>query len=139
MEATIAIPTIKADVDFLGGNRQTRFMDEFMHAADMIEPGKKYVCYEQYSIECSEISMLEDFCGKFARAHNDAGGHAVFVGIRSIDGKKPEKPLVWFAEGVHSLSMLQDGKHGWGLFKDILTQLGYEATTDDRMRVISIN
>lgn len=136
--ATAQFELVKFKVDFLGGTRHTKMMNDMMHAFDVFEPGKQYVDYTMYPLETSDTSMLEWFCEKFARAMEASGGYAVFVGIRSIAGEVPQKPHVWFMDGIHSLSMTQEGKHGWGLFKDVLAQLGYKATTDSRMRVTSI-
>ena len=67
-----------------------------------------------------------------------AGGYTVFVGIRKINGKKVNNPYTWFMDGVQSISIKHGDGLGWGLFKDILSQLGYTAQTDEYMRVVAV-
>lgn len=125
---------MEIEIDFLGGNKQAKFMNEFMHCGDVFESGKQLAIHDRFTVMGNDCVNLEKLCERIANAYEQAGGYAVFVGIRSIDDKSVDNSYAWFMKDVQSISM---GKK-WGLFKDILEQLGYKVETDEHMRVISI-
>ena len=124
-------------IDFLGGDKQAKFMNEFMHAGDVFEPGKQFAIHERFTVTGNDSVNLEKLCERVADAYKKADGYAVFVGIRTIDGKRPENSYAWFMKGVQSISMKQKSL-GWATFKSILEQLGYEVETDDSLIVTKI-
>lgn len=124
-------------VDILGGNKIAKFTNEMMHTADVFEKGKQLATHESLIIKGSpDLSKL---CEVIKGSWEKAGGYVVFVGIRTVDGKRPDNSYSYFMENVQSISMKQKNRPlGWALFKDILSQLGYEAEVDKNMRVIKI-
>lgn len=129
-------PTYEIEIDFLGGDVETKRINEFMHAVDVFEHGKQFVYHDGFIITGNpDLSKL---CEVIANAYEKCGGYAVFVGIRNINGKRAENPHAYFMKNVQSVSMNQGKNSGWALFKDILEQLGYVASIDEKMRVISV-
>ena len=126
------------ELDFLGGDKRAKFTNEFMHAADMFEKGKQLAAHDRFVVTGNP--NIKTLCKTIADAHAKAGGYAVFVGIRKINGKRVNKAHAWFMEGVQSITMKQEGQElGWTLFKNILEQLDYVAKTDEHMRVTSVS
>ncbi len=125
------------EIDFLGGDKTAKFTNELMHAADMFERGKQFATHDRFVVTGNPD--LPKLCERIANAYEQAGGYAVFVGIRKINGKRVTEPYAWFMSGVQSISMKQENKPlGWALFKDILEQLDYTAKTDKNMRVVAV-
>lgn len=124
-------------VDILGGNEMAKFTNDMMHAADMFEKGKQLATHE--SLIVKGTPDLSKLCKLIKDGWEKAGGYVVFVGIRTVNGKRPNNSYSYFMEGVQSISMKQKNKPlAWGLFKDILSQMGYEVETDESMKVINI-
>lgn len=125
------------EIDFLGGDRIAKLTNELMHATDTFENGKQFAIHSRFVVTGNP--NLNTLCKHIADAHNKAGGYAVFVGIRKIDGKRVNDGKTWFMNGVQSLSMKQgDQPLSWGMFKDVLVQLDYAVKTDAHMRVIEV-
>lgn len=125
---------MEIEIDFLGGNTQAKFMNEFMHCGDVFEKGKQLAIHDRFIVTGNDSIDLEKLCERVANAYEQAGGYAVFVGIRSIDNKPVGNSHAWFMKDVQSISIGTK----WGLFKDILNQLGYKAETDEHMKVVSV-
>jgi|GEM_PF-2895942 len=119
--------------DIIQGDKK---VNDFMHAADVFEKGKQLGEYQNMNFEITGQGepdwqeavdkIFENSIEKF---------NVLFVSIREINGKNPEKPYLKFKEGVQSVS---DGKQ-WGLFSDCLNQLGYQCETNETMHVTSIS
>lgn len=122
---------MKIEIDLLGGNTKAKFMNNFMHWGDVFEEGKQLAVHERFTVVGNDCVDLEKLCERIANAYEQAGGYAVFVGIRKIDNKRVDCSNAWFLKDVHSISM----GNKWGLFKDILNHLGYIVETDENMRV----
>ena len=139
MKRKLKSPKIKKEseiiVDILGGNKETKMINDMMHTADMFEKGKQFAIHE--SLVVRGAPDLSKLCERIADAWKEAGGYIVFAGIRTINGKRAKRSYSYFMEDVHSISMRQKTL-GWALFKDILSQLGYEAEVDKNMRAIKI-
>ena len=125
------------EIDFLGGNITAKFINQMMHAMDVFKEGKQIATHDRFIVTGNpDLSKL---CERIANAYKKAGGYAVFVGIRKINGKRVNNPHAWFMNGVQTISMKQENKPlGWALFKDILAQLDYTTKTDKNMRVIAV-
>lgn len=125
------------ELHFIGGNSGQKLVNMLMHKADMFEEGKHF----------AEVSMLtvkgnpdmKKLCQRLANVYEQSGEYAVFIGVKSINGKKPKKANVWFQKGVQTISMVNKGTLSWMRFSDILTALGYAVKTDERMRVTDIS
>lgn len=137
---------VEIEIDFLGGDKNLKLMNDMMHAVNMFEKGKQLAIHNRFSIT-GEIKQnlfgpedpeLNEICAKIANAFVKSDGYAVFVGIRSVNGKRVE-PRAWFMPEIQSISMHQNGELGWALFKDILSHLEYTVQTDQQMRVISVS
>jgi hypothetical protein len=103
----------------------------------MFERGKQFATHERFVVTGN--LDFPKLCERIATAYEQAGGYAVFVGIRKINGKRVDNPYAWFMSGVQSISIKQENKPlGWALFRDILTQLEYDAKTDENMRVVAV-
>jgi len=125
-------------LDVFGGDKMIRMQDNFMHACDVFEKGKHYVSYFQMQVK-GEPDM-EKVCENAKNAFEQAtGGYVVFIAIRDVDGMRCDQPRAVFKEGVQSLSMMRGGSLKWGLFRDILGDLGYKAETNEHMMVQSVS
>ncbi len=129
---------MKVVFDTFGATERLEWQNHFLHTADVFEPGKRLVEFERHEIERDHEIDMGKAVDSVRAAFVAAGGAAVFVGVRSVDGVRPSPAVCWVAEGVQSLSLVQDGKPKWGLFADALTQLGYTVHTDRQMRVVSV-
>lgn len=136
---------VEIEIDFLGGDKNVKFMNDMMHAGDVFEKGKQFAVHNRFVLTGTitqnlfgpEDEELNNVCSKLANASIKSGGYAVFVGIRSVNGKRVE-PRAWFMPEIQSISMYQGENLGWALFKDILSHLEYNVKTDQYMRVISV-
>jgi hypothetical protein len=127
----------KIEIDFLGGDKKAKLINHLMHAADTFERGKQLAIHERYIVTGNPD--LPKLCERIATAYEQAGGYAIFVGIRKVNGKRAVNPYAWFMSGVQSISMQQKNKPlGWALFRDILAQIGYNSKTDENMRVVAV-
>ena len=134
---TSSSSSCEIEIDFLGGNQTAKLTNQLMHAADMFESGKQFATHDRFTFTGNP--ELPKLCERIATAYEQAGGYAVFVGIRKINGKRVDNSYAWFMSGVQSISMKQENKPlGWALFRDILAQLDYNAKTDDNMRVVAV-
>jgi len=129
---------MKVAFDTFGTTKMQEWQNRFLHSADVFEPGKRLAKFDRYEIERDHEIDMGKAVDSVRAAFVAAGGAAVFVGVRSVDGVRPAPAVCWFAEGVQSLSLVQDGRLKWGLFADALTQLGYTVHTDKQMRVVSV-
>jgi hypothetical protein len=119
-------------LDIFYGTKEAKGINELMHALDVFEAGKRLALFERLTVSGNpDVNKLPD---NIKKSYEKAGGYVLFVAVRTIDGKKPKKLSAWFQDGIQSIS---DGNK-WGLFKDLLEQLGYEVGTDEHMRVTTI-
>lgn len=126
------------ELEVLGGSEEEKFINHLMHAADVFEKGKQFANY--YTVMVTGNPNLTKLCENLANAYEKVGRYAVFIGIKSINGQKPENPHVWFMKDVQSISMITEDRGAcWSLFKDILVTLGYNVLTDEHMRVIQVS
>lgn len=128
---------MKIEFDFLGGTQRAKFINEMMHSFDLFSAGKQFVSYEKGSIIAMGDPDLNKFCENMAMATEKAGGYAVFIAIRKVDGKRVNLPH-WWMKSIHSVSMDQGDGLQWGLFKDIPEQLDYTVEVDEQMNVVSV-
>lgn len=126
-------------LDVLGGDKKSKFQNDFMHACDVFEKGKQYATYFQVTI--TGTPDLSKLCENFKNSYEQAtDGYVIFVAIRSIDGIRSQIPHAFIKEYVQSISMINnDGILKWGLFKDILTNLGYRSKHNERMFIESVD
>lgn len=61
--------------------------------------------------------------------------NVIFIGIRSVDNKLPENPVVYIKLGVQTIS---NGEN-FTLFRNILLKLGYDVQTNEYMTVLSVS
>jgi hypothetical protein len=124
------------NLDVLCSNK---FMNDFMHYADVFENGKQLAEYHSYTIEITGNPDLSKFCENFKNSLEEAGKqNVVFVAMKQINNEFKPKYPIYFKKGIQTLSMYKNGSLGWSLFRNILNQLGYTATTNECMQVISI-
>ena len=57
--------------------------------------------------------------------------NVVFIGIREVDDKKTNEYLPFIKEGVQTIST----GHQWGMFHNMLEQIGYKVETNEHMAV----
>lgn len=107
-----------------------KFTNDFMHYADVFEPGKQLGTYHNITIKGEGIKIA-DICSNMKKALEKVGQNVTFIGISSINGRKLLNPMGYIKPKVQTIS---DGKN-WCLFKSILEQLGYEVTTSEQMHV----
>jgi hypothetical protein len=123
---------MKLLLDVFAGDRQ---VNHLMHCADVFEAGKQLADYNQIEIDIAldipkDISA-SDFLGKLKLAYEQAGKNVVFMNIIQTDGVKTNEFLPYMMEGVQTIST----GNKFGMFHKILTQLGYEVETNERMMV----
>jgi hypothetical protein len=123
---------MKIIVEILYGDRK---INQFMHSADIFEPGKQLVTnHENYTITGTDIK-LPLLCENVAKAFEKGGDkNVVFVAIKSINDKRVKDAMPYFKPETQSIS---NGKT-WGLFKDVLMQMGYEVETSQHMHVTNV-
>jgi hypothetical protein len=116
-----------------------KFRNDFMHYTDVFEEGKQLAEFHAYEIEATGNPNLNKFCENFKNSLEEAGKqNVVFVAIRKMNDEFHPNYPKYFKPNVQTLSIHQNGTLGWTLFKNILKNLQYNVTTDERMRVISI-
>ena len=121
----------------MGGDQTAKFTNQLIHAADVFENGKQFATHDRFIVTGNPD--LPKLCERIATAYEQAGGYAVFVGIRKINGKRVDNPYAYFMSGVQSISMKQENEPlRWALFGDILAQLDYNAKTDENMMVVAV-
>lgn len=111
----------------------------FMHYADTFETGKELVEFKQIIV--TGDPNLDNLTNLIKETFEKVKYDVIFIAINSINGERCSNPRAIIKDGVQTLSMDQDGngKLSWGLFKDILNQLGYYAKTDKHMHVKSVS
>lgn len=106
-------------------------LNKFMHACDMFEDGKQLG--EHMRFEVKGNPDLDKLSVNMKELFEKADRNVSFVGIRTIDGVRVE-PKAYFRPNTQSIS---DG-HNFGLFKEMLEQLGYQVETTKFMQVTSV-
>ena len=111
-----------------------KMINDIMHSCDVFEQSKEYAIHEQMSMEIKdgwEINLENTII----TLHNTLSKqfNIVFIGIREIDGQIFNFPPPHIKYGVSAIS---NGEK-WGLFKDVLSSMGYIAETDECMKVTS--
>lgn len=112
-------------------------IDELMHAFDVFEAGKRVAVYSETTISFKapadyDFNRLVDGIIEQGKKNNKMA--VIFVAIKAINGKLPEKDFIRFQSGVQSIS---DGLK-WGVFANMLGQLGYDVETDEHMHVTKV-
>jgi hypothetical protein len=137
-------------LDIIGGDPAMKMQDEFMHACDVFEKGKRLGEVMAMSVSANKNTnnnktddpnpdptldeTLEKICQHVKDTFTKAGGFALFVAVREIDGKRCLTPHACFEEGIQTIS----NGNKFGLFKNYLEILGYKAETDEHMHVIKV-
>lgn len=125
-------------LDVFGGDKMLKLQNNFMHCGDVFEKGKHLS--EHFKITITGKPNLDKLCENFKNSFEKASeGYILFVAIRSINGERCKEPKAYIKEGIQTLSMVQNGELGWSLFRDILSQLGYEVKTNQYMMVESVS
>jgi regulator of RNase E activity RraA len=125
-------------LDVFGGDKMIKMQNDFMHASDVFERGKQLVKY--FQMEIRGDPDMQKLCENAKNAfEKGTEGYVVFIAIRDVDGVRCDNPRAVFKEGVQTLSMERDSGLKWGLFKDILGQLGYKTETNEFMMVQSVS
>lgn len=121
MEKTIILDVIHGD----------HKLNAFMHASDVFEDGKQLG--EHMTFEVKGTPDLDKLCVNMKELFEKADRNVSFVAIRTIDGVRVE-PKAYFRPNTQSIS---DG-HRFGLFKEMLEQIGYKVETTKFMQVTSV-
>ena len=116
-------------------------MDKLMHGCDIFDKNKRLaivIGIKAYGRgEVTDV-VLNHIISSTVKTINDKGGKVYFCGANSVDGVRKINPPIYFEKGISQLSMVAKSGLGWGLFKDILIELGYSPKTDKNMVVTSI-
>ena len=128
---------MKIVLDYIGGNKNAKMLNEMMHYCDIFEGGKHFGLYKQ--IEITGNPDLNKLIDNIKDSLELSGENIVFLSIRTIDGFRVNKYKPFFIEKIQTISTLQNGKFGWILFSDMLKTLGYKVMTDESMNVINVN
>lgn len=121
MEKTIILDVIHGD----------HKLNAFMHASDVFEDGKQLG--EHMTFEVKGTPDLDKLCVNMKELFEKADRNVSFVAIRTIDGVRVE-PKAYFRLNTQSIS---DGQR-FGLFKEMLEQIGYKVETTKFMQVTSV-
>ena len=111
-------------------------MNELAHALDVFDNTKQLGLYEEFIVDGSEHMDLENLCENICNSleHKEGGSaNVTFIAITEIDGVPNKIYPPYIKEGVSSIS----NGHHYGMFNELLEQLGYVVETDDRVRVTS--
>jgi len=130
---------IKIDVFY--ASETVKWMDEFMHAADVFEPGKRLALYMRMRcVSKKEAVNLRELCLSVSKAIKESGGCVYFIGVYDVDGVRVH-PHSFIMPGIQTLSFLDDNGEstGFSLFNDVLEQIGYTVTTTKQMEVVDVN
>ena len=122
-------------VDTFGTYKMLELQQQFLRGADVFEPGKRLVTFDRYDCEVHPFSTAESIAQKFKDAFKHVGGQAVFIGVRPVESNDAHLAGCWVAEGVQSIAIQQSGKLRWGVFANILRQMGYDVETNKNMIV----
>ncbi|MDD5649080.1 MAG: hypothetical protein PHF86_01495 [Candidatus Nanoarchaeia archaeon] len=121
-------------LDVIGGDKMDKLKNNFMHAGDVFEKGKHLA--RLYQIKVTGDPDLDKLCENIKNVYEKASeGYVLFVAIRNIDEIRCKKPRVFLKEGIHSIS----NGHEWGLFRNILLDMGYKPKTNEHMIVESVS
>lgn len=110
-----------------------KLLNDLMIAMDLFDQGKKNLGdVKQVVITISQEIVhkhqIDQLIRGMVRIWSEEGKNIVFIGYRSL-----EFSSIHIKPGIQTIS---DGNK-YGLFKDILTTLGYKVETTDIMEVIS--
>lgn len=111
-------------------------LDKFMHAVDCFESGKRLAVFERMTV--TGDPDLTKLCENIKNALEQVKRELLFIAINSIDGVRSKEPYAYIRPKIQTLSMYQNGNLGFGLFKDILGQLGHKAKTNETMEVTRV-
>jgi hypothetical protein len=126
------------ELDVIGALPNLAQMDRLLHALDVFEPSKHYVIHSRIRIEVSDKNPILNSKDFFVEESIKRGGYVLFCAIRKIDGLRINDDKIHFAKDVNTVTVRQDEKFGWLLFKEMLEQLDYTVTTDERMFITSV-
>jgi hypothetical protein len=147
MESKSSQGTMKRLVmDVLFRNKHQDGVDRLMHATDVFERGKQFAQYECLEFEINEIpetgekgQTLQNLFNLMKKGFEENEGYKIiFMGVRIYGDGRPKEITPVFRKDIQSLSMIQNGKLGWSLFKDVLEHLGWEVETDDKMHLTKV-
>jgi hypothetical protein len=108
-------------------------LNTFMHVADVFEPFKQLAKYQSLEVKGTKDMKVDQLAENMKNALEKADMNVVFVGVKIIDGKLTDKYPPYIKKGVSVISFGNE----WGMFKDILEQIDWTATTDENMQVVS--
>lgn len=104
-------------------------LNSFMHSCDVFKKGKQLANGCQLEIEGEpNVDKLTD---TIKSAFEQNKRNVVFISVREVDGKLVNHYPQYLKSGVQTIS---DGQK-FGLFKDMLAQIGYEVKTNKHVVV----
>ena len=131
---------VNIKLDLFYRNKKMKWIDLFMHSADVFEKGKQLCAYTTMNfVVQGSLPDTDKLISKIVEFYKLKKGEVIFIGVSEIGGVKPDVSKTIFLKGVQSLSMIQGNSLKWGLFKDALELLGYTVETDELMNVIKVN
>lgn len=117
---------MKVIIDVIHGDRK---QNDFMHYCDVFENSKQLGKYESFVVEGEPD--LENLTINIKKSLEAAGESVVFVSIRQVGPTLTNDYERYIMPGVSTIS----NGHKWGMFHKMLKDLGYEAETNQYMRV----
>lgn len=123
---------VNVTIDLIMGDKM---MNHFMHAADMFEDFKQLGKYSQIVLPVgSDGPAIQKLTTAITKHITDSKMNPIFVSIRQVGPLLTNDFERYIKPGI---SVISDG-HKWGMFHQILKDLGYKVETDEHMRVLSV-
>ena len=118
-------------IDFIGGNHFTKMQDELLHAADFFDTSKRFAMYSRIKVDsCVDPATAINSLQKHIQ---NEGGFMLFAAV-----KTSLKTEFYLEQGISQISTISNGKHGWLMFHEMLSTLGYTPTMDNTMKVTGL-
>lgn len=118
------------EVVIVSGNKM---QDEFMHAADVFEPGKKLG--ESFTLKVTGKNIgISILTHNLKVALESEKQNVWFIALSKVAGRTPKKKYEIITPGIQTIS----NGNNWCLFKDVLAKIGFEVETDERMHVTKL-
>lgn len=121
---------MKIYVDIIHGDKKR---DAFMHACDVFENSKVLGDYDALVVTAEEDAKLDELCDNLKDAYEKCGRIVSFVSIKRVDDTFTNDYKRYIRPETSAIS----NGNNWGLFRDVLKKIGYEAETNENMRVTS--
>lgn len=121
---------VKVILDVIAGDGMR---NKFMHYADMFEDSKQLGEYQQMTVSGKPEMDINNISRNMKDALEKVGMNVVFVSVRQVGPTLTNDYERYIKPGTSSIS----NGHKWGMFHELLKQLGYEVETNERMQVIS--